>query len=325
MKNRKFGKYEVLQRLGRGGMAEVYRAYHPNLDRYVAIKILHSFLSDESEFKARFEKEAQNIARLRHPNIVQVYDFDYDADSDSYYMVMELIEGPTLKDYLFELPDGSGRLPILDVVRIIRQGAEALSYAHQRAMIHRDVKPANLMLDEKENYRLVLTDFGIAKLLTGSQATVSGGLVGTPAYMAPEQGMGETGDERSDLYSVGVIMYQMLTGVLPYDADTPMALILQHMNDPIPSVRSIDLHLSPAVDKVLQRLMAKEPAERYQTALDLISDLELLEKAPARLDPTTIVLPKIPLMPLDKPKTLPREQEPRRISQPQILLVIGFI
>lgn len=326
MKNRKFGKYEVLQRLGRGGMAEVYRAYHPNLDRYVAIKVLHSFLSDESEFKVRFEKEAQNIARLRHPNIVQVYDFDYDADSDSYYMVMELIEGPTLKDYLFELPDGSGRLPVLDVVRIIRQAAEALSYAHQRGMIHRDVKPANLMLDEKENYRLVLTDFGIAKLLTGSQATMSGGgLVGTPAYMSPEQGMGETGDERSDLYSLGIIMYQMLTGVLPYDADTPMALILQHMNDPIPSVRSVDLHLSPAVDKVLQRLMAKDPEDRYQTAQDLISDLELLEKAPARLDPTTIVLPKIPLAALDKPKTQPREPEERRLSLPLILLVIGLI
>ncbi|HEX2621438.1 MAG TPA: protein kinase [Phototrophicaceae bacterium] len=325
MKNRKFGKYEVLQRLGRGGMAEVYRAYHPNLDRYVAIKVLHSFLSDESEFKARFEKEAQNIARLRHPNIVQVYDFDYDADSDSYYMVMELIEGPTLKDYLFELPDGSGRLPLLEVVRIIRQAAEALSYAHQRGMIHRDVKPANLMLDAKENNRLVLTDFGIAKLLTGSQATVSGGLVGTPAYMSPEQGMGETGDERSDLYALGVIMYQMLTGELPYDAETPMALILQHMNDPIPSIRMIDQHLPPAADKVLQRLMAKEPVDRYQSALELIADLDILEKAPARLDPTTIVLPKLPPLPTDKPKTMTRPSATRRFPFAFIMLIIGLI
>jgi serine/threonine protein kinase len=324
VKNRKFGKYEVLQRLGRGGMAEVYRAYHPNLDRFVAIKVLHSFLSDEGEFKARFEKEAQNIARLRHPNIVQVYDFDFDEDTDSYFMVMEIIEGPTLKDYLYDPAKGVHKLPLNEALRIIRQAAEALSYAHQRGMIHRDVKPANLMLDEHENNRVVLTDFGIAKLLTGSQNTMSGGLVGTPAYMSPEQGMGETGDERSDLYSLGVILYQMLTGELPYDAETPMALLLQHMNDPIPSIRAVDPHLSPAVDKVLQKLMAKEPAERYQTAQELINDLEILERTPARLDPTTLVLPRMPSAPpLDQNRKA--EDKKPRVPVALILLIIGLI
>jgi serine/threonine protein kinase len=324
VKNRKFGKYEVLQRLGRGGMAEVYRAYHPNLDRYVAIKVLHSFLSDEGEFKARFEKEAQHIAKLRHPNIVQVYDFDFDEDTDSYFMVMELIEGPTLKDYLYDPSNKAQRLPLDEALRITRQSVEALSYAHQRGMIHRDVKPANLMLDEKENNRVVLTDFGIAKLLTGSQNTMSGGLVGTPAYMSPEQGMGETGDERSDLYSLGVILYQMLTGTLPYDAETPMALILQHMNDPVPSVRAVDPHLPPAVDKVLQKLMAKEPDERYQTAQELINELNRLEKSPASIDPTTIVLPRV------QTPSLPREKEIQESARPRIpvaliLLIIGLI
>jgi serine/threonine protein kinase len=322
VKNRKFGKYEVLERLGRGGMAEVYRAYHPNLDRFVAIKVLHSFLSDEGEFKVRFEKEAQNIAKLRHPNIVQVYDFDFDEDTDSYFMVMELIEGPTLKDYLYDNNEGVRKLPLAESVRIIRQASEALSYAHQRGMIHRDVKPANLMLDARENNRLVLTDFGIAKLLTGKQNTISGGLVGTPAYMSPEQGMGEIGDERSDLYSLGVIMYQLLTGELPYDAETPMALILQHMNDPVPSVRSIDPHLSPAVDKVLMRLMAKDPTQRYQGAQELISDLDLLEKAPARLDPTTLVLPKMILPPVKPEKEM---STARRIPVALLLLIMGLI
>lgn len=323
MKTRKYGKYEVLQRLGRGGMAEVYRAYHPNLDRYVAIKVLHSFLSDEGDFRARFEKEAQNIAKLRHPNIVQVYDFDFEEETDSYFMVMELIEGPTLKDYLYDASNGVRKLPLNEALRVIRQSTEALSYAHQRTMIHRDVKPANLMIDEREHNRVVLTDFGIAKLLTGSQNTLSGGLVGTPAYMSPEQGMGETGDERSDLYSLGVILYQMLTGGLPYDAETPMALILQHMNDPIPSVLLVEPHLPPAVDKVLQKLLAKEPAERYQSAQELMVDLDLLEKAPARLDPTTIVLPKPVAPPI--PKMSAGDDSTRfRVPIALILLIVGL-
>ncbi|MBC8099516.1 MAG: protein kinase [Armatimonadetes bacterium] len=324
MKNRKFGKYEVLQRLGRGGMAEVYRAYHPNLDRYVAIKVLHSFLSDDGDFRVRFEREAQNIAKLKHPNIVQVYDFDVDTETDSYFMVMELIEGPTLKDYLWDTPDAARRLDLEEALRITRQAAEALAYAHQRGMIHRDVKPANLMLDAKDNNRVVLTDFGIAKLMTSGLNTMSGGLVGTPAYMSPEQGMGEGGDERSDLYALGVMLYQMLTGDLPYDSETPMGLILQHMNDPIPLVRLREPHLPPAVDKVLQKLMAKLPAERYQNAPAFIEDLDLLEKAPARLDPTTLVLPRLPLVPLEKPAAA-IQSSARRVPVALIALLLGLL
>lgn len=308
-------------------MAEVYRAYHPNLDRYVAIKVLHSFLSEDAEFKIRFEKEAQNIAKLRHPHIVQVYDFDFDPTSESYYMVMELIEGPTLKDRLYDENTHEGRsLPLPEVLRLTREGAKALAYAHGRGMIHRDVKPANLMLDDKEHNRLVLTDFGIAKLMGGTQNTMSGGMVGTPAYMAPEQGMGETGDERSDLYSLGVIMYQMLTGDLPYDAETPLGIILRHMNDPIPSVRQIDPHLPPAVDKVMQKLMAKEPDERYQSADELIEALEILEKAPARLDPATLVLPKLPIpKPEDKATTKRPEKTGSRFPFALLFLIIGLL
>lgn len=277
MKNRKIGKYEIIERLGRGGMAEVYRAYHANLDRYVAVKVMHKFLADDDEFATRFEKEAQNIARLKHPHIVQVYDFEYDNATESYYMVMELIDGVTLKEHLAEYEKKGDPMPLEEALRISREAASALSYAHRAGMIHRDVKPANLMLDSKEGHRVVLTDFGIAKIVKGSQMTVTGGLVGTPAYMSPEQGVGETGDERSDLYSLGVIMFQMVTGDLPYDAETPLALIMKHLNDPVPSVLEVNPKLPQPVDDIISRLMSKEPEGRYATAGDLIEDIRQLE------------------------------------------------
>jgi len=277
VKNRKIGKYEIIERLGRGGMAEVYRAYHANLDRYVAVKIMHKFLADDDEFATRFEKEAQNIARLKHPHIVQVYDFEYDNATESYYMVMELIDGMTLKEHLADFEKKNIPLPLEEALRISREAASALAYAHRAGMIHRDVKPANLMLDSKDGHRVVLTDFGIAKIVKGSQMTVTGGLVGTPAYMSPEQGVGETGDERSDLYSLGIIMFQMVTGDLPYDAETPLALIMKHLNDPVPSVLETHPQLPKPVDDVITRLMSKEPEGRYDTASDLIEDIRQLE------------------------------------------------
>jgi serine/threonine protein kinase len=274
--NRKLGKYEVTERLGRGGMAEVYRAYHASLDRFVAIKVLHAFLADDPEFKNRFEKEARNIAKLKHPNIVQVYDFDYDAESESYYMVMELVEGLTLKDLLFKMAE-QGRLPTLrEAVRFVKEVASALAYAHSQSMVHRDVKPGNLMLDRDE--RLVLTDFGIAKIVTNQQFTATGGMVGTPAYMSPEQGLGEAGDERSDLYSLGVILFQLVTGKLPYDAETPLAVILKHLNEPIPSARSLRPDLPEAIDRIIIKLMAKDPIARYQSANEVITDLEQVDR-----------------------------------------------
>ncbi len=268
------GKYEIIERLGRGGMAEVYRGYHASLDRYVAIKVLHTFLADDPEFKSRFEKEAQSVARLKHPHIVQVYDFDHDTKNDSFYMVMELIEGPTLKDLLFELATNGARLPFGEALRIIAQAASALAYAHNNSMIHRDVKPANLMLDQGK--RVVLTDFGIAKILTAQQHTATGGLVGTPAYMAPEQGMGETGDERSDLYSLGVILFELFTGQLPYGAETPVAMIMKHVHDPIPSAVEINPHLPDGVDAIIARMLAKAPDDRYQSVEEFVADLRRL-------------------------------------------------
>lgn len=276
MVTRKIGKYDIVERLGRGGMAEVYRAYHASLDRYVAIKVLHAFLADDPEFKTRFEREARNVARLKHPNIVQVYDFDFDEPSESYYMVMELVEGPTLKERLQAMAERGGLLPLDESLRIIREAARALAYAHSRDMIHRDVKPANLMLDHDD--RVVLTDFGIAKIVTGAQFTASGGMVGTPAYMAPEQGLGEAGDERSDLYSLGIILFQLATGRLPYDAETPLAIVLKHLQSPTPSARALNPQVPEAVDQIISKVIAKEAHNRYQSAGELIEDLERLQR-----------------------------------------------
>lgn len=259
-------------------MAEVYKAYHAALDRFVAIKLLHPFLADDSEFKERFEHEAQNVAKLRHHNIVQVYDFDFEAKNESYYMVMEMIQGPTLKDMLFDIASEGKQLPIEEALHICRDVGRALAYAHARNMIHRDVKPANIMHDVEES-RYVLTDFGIAKIITGTQFTASGGMLGTPAYMAPEQALGEPGDERADIYSLGVILYQLCTGRLPFDADTPLAIILKHVNDPLPDPRELNTELPKGVDKIIFRAMAKAPEDRYQTAEEMVEHLEHLENA----------------------------------------------
>ena len=294
---KKFGNYEAVERLGRGGMAEVYKAYQPALDRYVAIKVLHSFLADDREFAERFGREARNVARLRHNNIVQVYDFAEVPDEDSpgdkhHFMVMELIDGPTLKDYMAR-PDGQ-LIPIPEVVNIMRQALEALVYAHAQGMIHRDLKPANLMIDR--GGRVVLTDFGIAKILSGNTMTLSGGMVGTPAFMSPEHGLGENSDERSDIYSMGVILYQMLTGRLPYDGDTPVAIILKHVREPLTPPSVFNPNIPPALEQIVMKAMAKDPEARYQSAAEMLADLnafaaqlnQLGVPLPTRLEDTPV-------------------------------------
>jgi len=253
-------------------MAEVYKAYHPDLDRYVAIKVLHSFLAEEEDFLVRFQREAKMVAAFRHPNIVQVYDFDFDAQANAYYMVMEFVDGSNLKAYLKELTQEGRALPLEEAVRIVIDVAKALEYAHQRGMVHRDVKPANIMFTQEGS--VILSDFGIARMVSSATLTASGGMVGTPAYMAPEQGLGQTGDERADIYSLGVVLYQLITGTLPFDADTPLGIVLQHINTPLKPPTALNTRLSADVEAVVVRALAKDPDNRYQSASELIDDLE---------------------------------------------------
>jgi serine/threonine protein kinase len=244
-------------------MAQVYRAYQPDLDRYVAVKVLHPHLLGDDDFVARFQREARAVAVLEHPHIVRVYDFD--AAGGVAFLVMENLGGRSLKTLLRELDCQGALMDLQEVERIVGALADALDHAHRQGLVHRDVKPSNVILTDDD--RPVLTDFGIARMLEGSTAiTESGGTLGTPAYMSPEQCKGETGDARSDIYALGVLLYQLCTGRVPFDADTPYAVILKHISSPLPSPRSLRPDLPEAVERVILKAMAKEPDDRYQTA-----------------------------------------------------------
>jgi tRNA A-37 threonylcarbamoyl transferase component Bud32 len=276
------GRYRITEHLGRGGMAEVYKAYQPSLDRYVAIKLMHAFLADDKDFLTRFEREAKVVATLRHPNIVQVHDFD--IENGQYYMVMEFIDGVTLKTMLEQMHERGEWLPLDDAVTIILSIGSALRYAHERSMVHRDVKPANVMI--AKDGHIILTDFGIAKIMSATNLTASGAMVGTPAYMSPEQGMGQAGDERSDIYSLGVMLYQLAVGRLPYDADTPLAVVLKHINDPLPIPRAIQPNLPEDVQRVILKALAKNPEDRYPSVGEMMSDLKRAMGLAADITPT---------------------------------------
>lgn len=269
MIGKKLGKYRIIEHLGTGGMSEVYKAYQPGLDRYVAIKVLHSFLATEEDFLTRFRREAKVAAMLRHPNIVRVHDFD--AEEKIYYMVMEFVDGLSLKTRLREMTEQDQTLSQKEIIRIVAAVANALDYAHQRGMVHRDIKPANIMFTQDNE--VILMDFGIAKMVNVAGLTASGAMVGTPAYMAPEQGLGQAGDERADIYSLGVVLYQLLTGHLPFNAETPMGIVLKHINEPLTSPREINPDLPSGVETVVMRALAKRPEDRYQTAKNLANDL----------------------------------------------------
>ncbi|MCB9435918.1 MAG: tetratricopeptide repeat protein [Anaerolineales bacterium] len=262
LSGRKFGKYELIEQLGRGGMAEVYKAYQPGMNRFVAVKVLHGHLAGSEDFVERFKREAQSVGQLRHPNILQVFDFD--VEQNVYYMVMEYIEGDTLKSYIRQ----RGAIPIAEALRLAELLADALDYAHKKHMVHRDIKPANVMFTDKEHKNPVLTDFGIARLLGDAGLTMSGAFVGTPAYMSPEAGRGEKVDERADIYSLGIMLFEMLTGRVPFDADTPFAVVMKHVNEPLPSMREVIRDLPPEVELVLLKSLSKDPQDRFQTASD---------------------------------------------------------
>ncbi len=272
--NSQVGRYQIQERIGSGGMARVFKAYDTNLDRPVAIKILHEHLAEDATFKERFEREAKFVASFNHPNIVQIYDFDsIKRDGQAiFYMVMPLIPGKSLEKVLSDLAQREEALPRDRILRIMQDLTSAIDYAHERGMVHRDVKPANILFDE--NDRAVLTDFGIARLAEHSNLTQEGVVVGTPAYMSPEQVAGGQIDNRSDIYALGIIFYEMLTGQPPFKDDGSLSVLLQHINAPVPSLSEFTHMPEDNLDAVVFRALAKNADERYQTAANFAADIQ---------------------------------------------------
>jgi serine/threonine protein kinase len=269
---KQFGHYQIVAPLGEGGMAAVYKAYQPAMERYVAIKVLPRHMSSSDQFVTRFRREARLLAQLQHPHILPVFDY---GEADGYpYIVMPFIISGTLAELLHKQ-----RLPLAQVRRIMIQIGDALSYAHMRGMIHRDIKPSNVLIDERGN--CLLTDFGLARMAEAStKITSSGDIMGTPAYMSPEQGAGANIDQRSDIYSLGIVLYEMITGRVPYTAETPIAVVFKHIQDPLPSVRKFNPSLPESIELMLLKALAKSPEDFVQAIQTGIPDSPIEDIVP---------------------------------------------
>jgi serine/threonine-protein kinase len=279
----RIGRYEIKAELGRGGMATVYHGYDPRFEREVAVKVLPSeLLHADPQFKLRFEREAKIIAQLEHPSIVPVYDVGDEGGQP--YFVMRFMNGGSLSDRI-----KTKVMTVEEAARILGQIAPGLDEAHSKGIVHRDLKPSNILFDAKGTP--YISDFGIAKLSQSQASSVTGSaIIGTPAYMAPEQASGETVDGRSDIYALGIILFEMLTGRQPYEADTPMAVAIKHITDPVPRILDANPTLPPDVENIIQVAMAKRKEDRFTSAVELVEALRNINSPETRTQMRTRAL-----------------------------------
>ena len=292
------GNVRIDKLLARGGMAEVYLGSHRNLDRLVAIKLLHSYIEEEPLLIERFHREAKVVAGLRHPNIVQIFDFD--TIDGHPFIVMEYLKGPTLATYLRHLHQRKKRIPPDQVARLLNEISVALDYAHKQGVIHRDIKPGNIILHNKteditvdkpltNDVEAIITDFGLVRIMNTASQTASGMVSGTPAYMSPEQARGDQTDHRTDIYSLGVVLYEMLAGRVPFEADSTLTVLHMQIHTTPPPISGIP----EKVQQVIDRALVKNPDDRYQSSRELATDyfrsIGMRSEASTVLEPTTPV------------------------------------
>jgi eukaryotic-like serine/threonine-protein kinase len=260
------GRYELVELIGRGGMSSVWRSHDRLLDRTIAIKVLHEQFTRDEEYVERFRREARSVAQLSHPNIVTV--IDRGEDEGRQYIVFEYVEGENLK----QLIERSGALPVREALLIALQMARALGFAHERGLIHRDVKPQNVLLNEDGQPKV--TDFGIARSVDVEGVTITGTVLGTSEYIAPEQARGQRVDALTDVYSLGVVLYELLTGRVPFQGENFVAIALRHVNEPAPSVLELRPDCPPRVDMAVERALAKRPDDRFGSMSELCAELQ---------------------------------------------------
>ncbi len=286
MDEEKFSRYEIREELGRGGMATVYRAYDPLFEREVALKILNREMLDDPQVRERFERETKIIAKLEHAAIVPVYDVG--RDNNQLFFVMRYMSGGSLTERIQDRA-----LSLSQMAHIIQRVAAALDYAHDRGVIHRDLKPGNILFDEYNN--AYISDFGIAKLTQAATKLTNSGIIGTPTHMSPEQARGEGVDGRSDIYSLGVILFEMLSGKTPYDATTPLGMAFKHATYPVPRILNVNPNLPAGVEAVIEKVMAKERDQRYKTGAEFTDAFTATLPEPFTPDVNTVM--PIPVRP----------------------------
>jgi eukaryotic-like serine/threonine-protein kinase len=260
------GRYEIVELIGKGGMSSVFKARDRLLDRTVAIKVLHPHYTEDEEYVERFRREARSVAQVSHPNIVTV--IDRGEDDRRQFIVFEYVEGENLK----ELLQRTGPLPIRDALLLALQMARALSFAHGRGLVHRDVKPQNVLLNADGQAKM--TDFGIAREVDVQGVTITGTVLGTSEYIAPEQARGQQVDQQTDVYSLGVVLYELLTGSVPYEGENFVTVALRHVNEPVPSVLERRPEVPPRLALAVERAMAKSPDDRFSSMDELVGELE---------------------------------------------------